>query len=91
MVQMDDPRKDWNSYPVKTVAVEVGWVLNTPEGNDFLTQLNKSENLDLFYTETIEILTLYLFEKYKKKVLTMRVPLYVLTLFFFLANIWFHE
>ena len=88
---MEDPRKDWNSYPVRTVAVEVGWVLNSPEGRDFIVQLNNSNNLDLFYTETIEILTLYLYEKYKRKVQNIRVPIYLAGLTLFLANIWFHE
>ena len=36
LIQIDDERRHWNSYPVKTVAVEVGWILNEPEGFDFL-------------------------------------------------------
>jgi len=36
MIDINDPRRDWNSYPVKTVAVEVGWILNTKAGFEFL-------------------------------------------------------
>lgn len=51
--EQKEEHDQWNSYPVKTIAVEVGWILSTAEGFEFLRELNQSESLDLFECETI--------------------------------------
>lgn len=61
----EDKFADYNSYPVKVVCVEVGWVLNSDDGYRFLQCVNTTESLDLFETSCVSIIVEYLYGKFK--------------------------
>lgn len=82
---------NYKSHSVKTVGVETGWIINTPEGYKFLISLNQSANLDLFKIEVIQIIIEYLYQRYKQKVVNNRLPLYCVYLLIFLGNTQFFE
>ena len=75
--------------------VEVGWMLNESKGNKyglkFLTAVYNSENFDLYDTDTIKITVEYLYMKYSKKVRRVLLPIYIFTLLFFLATLFYFE
>lgn len=66
--QVDDPSA--NSYAVKVVALEVGWILddNRKEGMKFMKSIAMSDRNDLFDLLAIQILIEWLYKKYKTKV-----------------------
>jgi len=66
--QVDDPSA--NSYAVKVVALEVGWILddNRKEGMKFMKSIAMSDRNDLFDLLAIQILIEWLYKKYKAKV-----------------------
>jgi hypothetical protein len=61
-----------NSYAVKVVALEVGWILNDKspgrEGMNFMKAISTSDRNDLFELEAIQILIEWLYSRYKYEV-----------------------
>ena len=60
-----DELVDENTYPVQMKLVEVGWMLNETGGKQyglkFLQAVYNSENIDLYFTDTIKITVEYLY------------------------------
>jgi hypothetical protein len=56
-----------NTYSVKVVALEVGWILNdkSPEGMRFLAAITNSDRNDLFDLLAVQILIEWLYSEYK--------------------------
>ena len=63
--QVDDPSS--NSYAVKVVALEVGWIIDekTKDGMKFLKAVQQSERNDVFDLLAIQILIEYLYKRHK--------------------------
>jgi len=57
----EDESQDYNSYPVKVCALEIGWLLKEKEGIEFLVAISRSENLDLYSVPAIKIFIEYLY------------------------------
>ena len=87
----EDKFADYNSYPVKVVCVEVGWVLNSADGHRFLQCLNTTESLDIFETSCVSIIVEYLYGAFKKKVLYRRLPVHLACGIVYLLTILVHE
>jgi hypothetical protein len=45
--------KDVQTYPIKVVALQIGWLLNEEEGIDFLIAMNNSEKVELYELDAI--------------------------------------
>ena len=87
-----DEKSDDNNYPVKVVAVQVGWLLHDAEtGRRFLAELYRSENLELYEVETVQILVEYLYKRFKSEVKKWRLPFHLFYLASFLVTIIIHE
>lgn len=84
---------DATTYPVKMKLVEVGWMIKKggKHGLKFLQAILASENNDLYDTDTIKITIEYLYMKYSRKVLFFLLPVYILTVLFFLATLFYFE
>jgi hypothetical protein len=83
--------KDFNSYPVKIVGLEIGWLINEDWGKKFLVAILNSENLDLYEIDSIVILVEWLYSKYRYKAMWRRLPSYVGAFGIFLFTIWVQE
>jgi len=81
----------YNSYPVKIVGLEIGWLINDDWGKKFLASVLSSENLDLYEIDSIVILVEWLYSKYRNKALKRRIPAYIFGLIVFLVTIWAQE
>lgn len=84
-------KQDFNSFPVKIVGLEIGWLLREPEGIHFLKALRESENLDIYNIESTKVMIEYLYKQYKQVVLKWRLPPYLFLLGIFLTTIYLHE
>ena len=51
--KMDDSAKNLHSYPVNVVSVQIGWLINEPEGKIFLKQILFSDGLDIYQNDSI--------------------------------------
>jgi hypothetical protein len=82
---------NFNSYPVKVVGLEIGWLVNEEWGKKFLASILNSNNLDLYEIDSIVILVEWLYSKYRVKALIIRLPSYVFALIIFFVKIWAQE
>jgi hypothetical protein len=80
--------RHYNSYPVKVVGLEIGWLINDDWGTKFLQSILSSENLDLYEIDSIVILIEWLYNKYRTKALIRRFPAYCFGFVVFLLTIW---
>ena len=53
------------SYPIKMVALRIGWIINTPEGRDFLQAVLDTGNMEFFNIKSLQIIIEYLYVKIK--------------------------
>ena len=51
----------------------------------------RSENLDLYTIETVQILIEFLYIQYKKVILQVRLPIYLFQLFIYFSTIYLNE
>ena len=72
-----DENQEFKSHPVEIRALEVNWILNTDQGNQYLQALYNSENLELFNQDSIKMLTDVYYYHYKKSILKIRLPAYL--------------
>jgi len=49
----DKTNKQYKSLPVNVVALNVEWILQSPQGIDFLHALWESDNLELYSNTTV--------------------------------------
>ena len=45
--------KQYQSFPIKMVALEIGWIIKEPEGVDFLNAVAYSDRIDLYDLDAI--------------------------------------
>lgn len=46
--------KESNStFPVKVVGLKIGWILNKPEGKEFLLKIQKTDNMEVFNIDSV--------------------------------------
>ena len=79
---MDDKESKIRSFPVTIFSLKVGWLLNEPQGKEFLKEILMSPNMDIYKIESLQIIIEYLFMKYKSIIFLLVLPIY---LFNFLA------
>jgi len=68
MGESTDQELQYRSYPVKVVALRMQWILQQA-GERFLHGILRSENLDLYEIETLQIIIEFLYFEYKKVIL----------------------
>lgn len=84
--------QDVYSYAVRVTCLEIDWILKDDKfGYRFLKRIYDSTNLELYNVEAVMILIEFLFEKYKKKAIKWRAPLYLAQIATFLFTAHFNE
>ena len=51
--EMQDNEKQVRSYPVTVVSLSVGWLVNEPEGKEFLKEILMTPNMDIYKIESL--------------------------------------
>lgn len=70
----NDPKK--TNFPVKMSVIKIDWIFSE-QGRIFLEALAKSENHDLFEQKSVDAIIEYLYYNFKKKVLLVGLPIYL--------------
>ena len=83
--------KEYQSFPIKMVALEIGWIINQPEGVNFLNAVAYSDRIDLYDLDAIQIMIEFMYIKFKSKVVKRQLPLYLLYCFIFCLTMFYHE
>ena len=73
---MNDTEKQLRSYPVSIISVKVGWLVNEPQGKDFLIEILNTPNMDIYKIESLIVIIEYLFMKYKGVIFVLVLPIY---------------
>lgn len=68
---------DNKSYPIKMTSLRVGWIINEPEGKEFLQAILQLDNLELYKMESLQMIIEFLFLKFKLIILAIIFPLYL--------------
>jgi hypothetical protein len=55
----------------------VGWLINEPQGKEFLKEILQSPNMDIYKMESLQVIIEYLFMKYKGIIFMIVLPLYI--------------
>ena len=74
---MDDSENQPRSYPVTVISLKVGWLINEPDGKEFLKKILMNPNMDLYKIEPLQIIIEYLYMKYKSIIFLLVLPLYI--------------
>lgn len=70
--------EDEKSYPVDIKATQIGWLVNSIEGERFLKALYMTENLDIYKNTFIKIIIEFLYNKFKKILIKIAIPSFAL-------------
>ena len=82
--------KEQKSFPVKVMGMRVDWFISSEEGKTFLNALLKSQNLDLFNIQSLQIIIEYLYAVYSY--LQYRImPVYVIQAIAFIILVFTNE
>ena len=73
---MNDTEKQLRSYPVSIISVKVGWLVNEPQGKDFLIEILNTPNMDIYKIESLIVIIEYLIMKYKGIIFVLVLPIY---------------
>ena len=66
-----------SQYPIKMTGLRVGWIINEPEGKEFLQAILQLDNLELYKIESLQMIIEFLFLKFKFFILAFIFPLYI--------------
>jgi len=78
-------------HPVEVLSLKIGWIINTPEGKEFLQAILMRENLDYYEIKSVQIIIEFLYQKSKALLLNYLLPLYLLQGIIFVLSIIFQE
>ena len=65
-----------SSYPVRIVALSVGWLYNNPEGLEYLQAIDDSQNMELLTIPTLQMVIELFYSKFKSFLFTKLIRIY---------------
>ena len=74
----DKNNASYKVHPVEVLSLKIGWIVNTPEGKEFLQAILMGERLDYYEIKSLQIIIEYLYQKSKSLLLKYLLPLYLL-------------
>ena len=77
----------YKSYPVKTIALRIAWILDQPEGKQFLWSIYNNHNLNYYKIPSVYLIVEFLYSKYKSILLKWLLPAFILQSIFFQAMV----
>ena len=72
----------YTSFPVNLIALKLSWVF-TEDGKKFLEQIDNSESVQIYQTDTMKLIIEFLYKKYKEKKLVTEFPIFIMQIITF--------
>lgn len=69
---------DRKTFAVKIECVKADWIINEPVGLQFLKEMLRLQDKDVFVTKYIQIIVQFLYNQFKSKIMTNILPFYVI-------------
>ena len=82
----EDP--ECSSYPVKVVAIRIGWILKSDDhidGRYFLQEILRNEDLSYYNLKSLRMLIEFLYMKIKFTIFRLLLPCYICNQFLFVT------
>ena len=76
--RLDDP--NCSSFPVKVVAMKIGWMLNSNDQYDgylFLQEILRNEDLSFYNLQSLRMVIEFLYKKIKVTIFILQLPCYL--------------
>ena len=75
------------NFPVDMMTMNIGWIVNSDHGYDFLNAVWRSYDLDLYNVPSLQMTIDFLYTEIKKRILYVLMPLFLAQLAVFLSFI----
>ena len=73
------------------VTFEIGWILKTQNGRDYLNEIQNCEDLNIYKVKTLKMLIEFLYDRFKKTLLRVLLPLHVMQLIVYYGQVFVLE
>jgi len=76
--KVDNP--NYSSFPVKVVALRIGWMLHSKDkvdGRYFLTEIMRSEDLSFYNMKSLRMIIEFLYQKIKFRIILYLLPVFL--------------
>jgi len=83
----DKANPEYSSYPVSVVALRIGWMVNEDYGKKLLQAIVASGDLELYDISTVQMITEFLYQKFKWVICCSMLPIFVGAHIFFAAQV----
>jgi len=74
-------KTSYSSYPVKVVALRIGWMLQSKsdgiDGRYFLTEIMRSEDLSFYNMKSLRMIIEFLYQKIKFRIIIYLLPVFL--------------
>lgn len=84
--RLDDP--NCSSFPVKVVAMKIGWMLKSDDefdGSQFLQEILRNEDLSFYNLQSLRMIIEFLYKKIKFTIVVLQLPCYICNQILFVA------
>jgi hypothetical protein len=85
--QTKTSNKTGHNYIVDISCFEIDWIMNRIEGRRFLNQILIEQQEDIFENQIIQNIIEYFYQKYYRRIMLVRFPLYMVQVFVIHATI----
>ena len=66
------------SYPVKIVALNVGWLLHKEQGFEFLRAIDENQSMELYNIQAVQMMIELLYDTFRNKIYKWKAGIYLL-------------
>ena len=91
MKESDETGEGYSCYPVQVQSLKIDWIINTQHGKEFLEEIRMSENTDIFRITSLQTLVEFIYNKQKKSLLWLLLPIYMIQLLSFESLVHLNE
>ena len=90
--RLNDP--DYSSYPVRVVALRIGWMLKSEDhidGRYFLQEILHNEDLSYYNLKSLRMIIEFLYKKIKYTMIRLQLPCYIANIVIFVSVAFINE
>lgn len=88
-------KTSYSSYPVKVVALRIGWMLQSKsdgiDGRYFLTEIMRSEDLSFYNMKSLRMIIEFLYQKIKFRIIIYLLPVFLANQLLFIISAMINE
>ena len=87
----DITKEDYSTFAVKIQGIKADWIINEHIGFQFLLELSKKKNKEVFESKYVKIVIQFLYESYSKNIMKLLLPPFLFHLLFVNMQLFLNE